>query len=47
MFDWLLDPKMRLAALCFVTALCYWNNDVVFLLFSTLALFSRFSAEEV
>jgi hypothetical protein len=47
MFDWSLDPKQQLAALCFVTALCYWNNDVVFFLFASLAILSRVAGEEL
>ena len=47
MFDLFADPKSQLAILCFVTALYFWNNDLVFLLFITLALFSRLYREEM
>ena len=47
MFDWSLDPRAQLAVLCFVTALYYWNNDPLFFLFASLAIFSRFFGQEL
>jgi hypothetical protein len=47
MFDWSLDPRSQLAVLCFVTALYFWNNDMLFFLFATLAIFSRVYRQEM
>jgi hypothetical protein len=41
MFDWSLDPRSQLAALCLLTAFCFWNNDPLFFLFATMAVVSR------
>ena len=41
MFDWSLDPRSKLALLCLVTAFVFWNNDILFFLFATLALCTR------
>lgn len=41
MFDWSLDPKSQLALLCLVTAFVFWNNDLLFFTFSTMAFFTR------
>ncbi len=37
MFDWSLDPRSRVAALCIFTAFALWNNDVLFVLFLLMA----------
>jgi hypothetical protein len=41
MFDWSLDPRSQLAMLCLLTAFVFWNNDVLFFLFATMALSTR------
>ncbi|MBV9760153.1 MAG: hypothetical protein JO340_06285 [Acidobacteriaceae bacterium] len=41
MFDWSLDPRSQLALLCLATAFVFWNNDVLFFLFATLAVVTR------
>lgn len=41
MFDWSLDPRSQLALLCLLTAIVFWNNDILFFLFATLALCTR------
>jgi hypothetical protein len=41
MFDWSLDPRSQLALLCLLTAFFFWNNDVLFFLFATLAVCTR------
>jgi hypothetical protein len=40
-FDWSLDPKSQLSMLCLLSAFVCWNNDPLFFLFSTMAVFSR------
>ena len=41
MFDWSLVPRSQLALLCLATAFVFWNNDVLFFLFATLAVCTR------
>lgn len=41
MFDWSLDPRSQLALLCLATAFVFWNNDVLFFLFATMAVCTR------
>jgi len=41
MFDWPLDPRARLALLCLATALVFWNNDLLFFTFASLAVCTR------
>lgn len=41
MFDWSLDPRSQLALLCLATAFVFWNNDALFFLFATLAVWTR------
>ena len=43
MFDWSLDPRSQLAFLCLFTAFVFFNNDPLFFLFSTMAVFSKIS----
>lgn len=43
MFDWSLDPRSKLALLCLATAFAFWNNDVLFFLFASLAVCTRFA----
>lgn len=45
MFDWSLDPRSRVAALCIFTALALWNNDVLFMLFLLMAVFTKMSEQ--
>ena len=45
MFDWSLDPRSKLALLCLFTAFVFWNNDVLFFLFATLAVCTRVFSE--
>jgi hypothetical protein len=45
MFDWSLDPRSQLALLCLLTAFVFWNNDILFFLFATLALCTRVFSE--
>jgi hypothetical protein len=37
-----LDPRSGLTLLCLFTACIFWNNDSLFLLFSAMAVFTRF-----
>ena len=43
MFDWSLDPQSQLALLCLATAFVFWNNDLLFFLFATMAVCTRFA----
>ena len=45
MFGWSLDPRSQLALLCLLTAFVFWNNDVLFFLFATLAVCTRVLSE--
>ena len=41
MFDWSLDPRSRIAALCIFTAFALWNNDSLFVLFMLMAVCTK------
>lgn len=41
MFDWSLDPRSKLALLCLLTAVFFWNNDLLFFTFALMALCTR------
>lgn len=45
MFDWSIDPKSQLALLCLLTAFLFWNNDMLFFTFSSMAICSRISQQ--
>jgi hypothetical protein len=45
MFDWSLDPRSQLALLCLVTAFFFWDTDILFFLFATLAVCTRVFGE--
>ena len=45
MFDWSLDPRSQLSFLCLLTAFYFWNNDVLFFTFATLAFFTRVGSQ--
>ena len=36
-----LDPRTQLALMCLFTAFVYWNNDLLFLMFSVMAFCTR------
>ncbi|MDQ2713062.1 MAG: hypothetical protein M3Y24_12690 [Acidobacteriota bacterium] len=39
--DYSLDPRSMLALLCLFTAFAFWNNDMLFFLFATMAACTR------
>lgn len=41
MFDWSLDPRSCVAALCILTAFALWNNDALFVLFLLMAVCTK------
>ena len=41
MFDRFLDARSQLALMCLLTAFVYWQNDLLFFLFATMAFFTR------
>jgi hypothetical protein len=38
MFDWSVDPRAQLGILCLLTAITFWNSDLLFLLFFVLGI---------
>ncbi len=47
MFNRFLDPRSQLALMCLATAFVYWNNDLLFLTFSFMALCTRMAGTTV
>jgi hypothetical protein len=45
MFDLPLDPRSQIALLCLATAIVFWNNDLLFFLFATMAVCTRIGSE--
>jgi hypothetical protein len=41
MFDRSLDPRSQLALMCLLAAFFYWNNDLLFFTFATMAICTR------
>lgn len=41
MFDRFLEPRSQLAVMCLLAAFVYWNNDLLFCVFSLMAVCSR------
>ena len=39
--DYSLDPTSVLALLCLVTAFGFWDNDLLFFMFATMAMLTR------
>ncbi len=39
--DYSLDPRSNLTLLCLFTAFVFWNNDILFFTFATMAICTR------
>jgi hypothetical protein len=47
MFDWSIDPRSRVAALCLFTAFALWNNDILFFLFAMMAVCTKLGGQGI